>query len=413
MKRYVRNVGQSFKKSDRGNVAVMTAVALLVVVGATALSLDISQGVNTKSRLADATDSLSLLLAKGRITEQAEMREVAEEYLAENYPALTGDKIEIISLSWEDDAVTVKLSNVSDNSFGSFLGSNKIDVSVASTAVFSRKPMDIALVLDSTGSMGGSRMTTLKSAGTDMVDLIDEYSNGNVRISVVPFATNVNVGLSQRNASWANVLPDRAYRAATPITSAVSERKWEGCVGSRNAPNHMSVRYSGRKVPAVYKHDNAWCGQPLQPLTTSFSSVKASINSLVASGNTYMPAGLLWGWRTLDDSSPFAHSTPDDTEKALILMTDGQNTVSKNGIHHRGGGSGNADQTTASLCNAIKDDEIIVYTIAYEVSNTATRNLLQGCASEEANYFDARNSAELKKAFEDIANALIEVRISS
>lgn len=422
--RFIRNVGQSFHKNDRGNVATMTAVAMLVLVGATALSLDISKGVNTKSRLADATDGLSILLAKSRIQDQAEMRRIAQGFLDSNYPATTGEQIEIMSMTWDEDAVTVKLSDVSDNSFGAFFGSNKTDVSVASTAIFSRKLMDIALVLDSTGSMrdrsgsmGGTKLSTLKTAATDMIDIIDEYSDTNVRMSVVPFSDYVNVGISQRNASWSQVLPDRASRPARQGQAAISERKWQGCIGSRNVPNNLRVAYQGRKIPALYKKQDEGkvdCGTQLLPLTTNFNAVKSTINGLVASGWTYMPSGIVWGWRTLDDREPFSHFSTDKTEKVMILMTDGENTMAKNGIMHNQEGQNNkADQTTRDLCDAVKDEEITIYTIAYEVNHASTRDLLKGCASLETNYYDARNAAQLKKAFEDIANTLIVVRISS
>lgn len=411
--RFIRNVGQSFQKNDRGNVATLTAVALLVVVGATALSLDISKGVNTKSRLADATDALSIVLAKSRVQDQAEMRRIAQDFIDDNYPATAGEQIEILSMSWDGDAVTVTLSDVSDNAFGSFLGKDKIDVSVASTAVFSRKLMDIALVLDSTGSMRGSKMSTLKSAATDMIDIIDDYSDTNVRMSVVPFSDYVNVGVSERNASWAQVLPDQTARPARQGQAAISERKWEGCVGSRLVPDNLRVAYNGRKIPALYK-GQVNCGTQLLPLTTNFNAVKSTINGLVASGWTYMPSGIAWGWRTLDDREPFSHFSADKTEKVMILMTDGENTRAKNGIMHNQAGQNNkADQTTRDLCSSMKDEKITIYTIAYEVNSTSTRDLLKGCASLETHYYDARNAAQLKKAFEEIANTLIEIRISS
>lgn len=413
LSRFFRSMGQSFRRDDRGNVATLTAVALLVIVGATALSLDVSKGVNTKSRLADATDALSIVLAKSRVQNQAEMREIAQDFIDDNYPATSGEHIEILSLTWDGDAVTVQLSDVSENSFGSFMGRKNTNVSVASTAVFSRKLMDIALVLDSTGSMGGSKMSNLKSAATDMVDIIDDFSDTNVRMSVVPFSDYVNVGISQRNASWSHVLPDQNARPATASSAARPERKWQGCVGSRNVPDNLRASYQGRKIPALYK-GQVTCGTEMLPLTTNFNTVKSRINSLVASGWTYMPSGIAWGWRTLDEGEPFSHYTADKTEKVMILMTDGENTRAKNGIFHNQAGQNNkADQTTRDLCRSMKDDEVTIYTIAYEVNDAGTRNLLQGCASAEANYFNAQNAGQLRKAFEDIANTLTDIRISS
>jgi Mg-chelatase subunit ChlD len=175
----------------------------------------------------------------------------------------------------------------------------------------------------------------------------------------------------------------------------------------------MRVAYNGRKIPALYKNQ-VTCSSELLPLTTNFNAVKSTINGLVPSGWTYMPSGILWGWRTLDDNAPFSHFTADKTQKVMILMTDGENTRAKNGImHNQAGQNYKADQMTRDLCEAVKDENITIYTIAYEVNDTSTRSLLENCATVKANYYNARNGGQLRQAFEEIANTLNDIRISS
>jgi len=392
---------KSLKRDERGNISVLTAIVAAVLVAALAVSIDISSGVNNKSRLSDASDAVSLMLAKSELTSQADMQRAARTYLDSLYPGAQGARLEILSITRDGDAVTVKLSDVSDAEFSAVLDRNTIQTSAASTAVFSRRSMDIALVLDSTGSMSGSKMATLKTAATDMVDTIDSNSRANVRMSVVPFSNYVNVGTSQRGESWLDVQPN------------AEGRTWRGCVGSRLAPHNTRAAHNGRRIPALYDNQ-VNCGVEVRPLTTNFNAVKSTINNLNASGWTYMPSGLAWGWRTLEESAPFAQTAPNGVEKVLVLMTDGENTRAKNGIMHNQAGQNNkADQTTRDLCNAIKGQNITVYTIAYDVDSVSTRQLLQGCASEMSNYYDARNAADLNQAFSDIANALNQIRISA
>lgn len=392
---------KSLKRNDAGNISIMTAAVAGVFVAGLAVAIDISTGVNTKSRLGDASDAVSLMLAKSDLTTDADMTRAAQDYLDKLYPGTSGARLEILDIIRDGDAVTVKLAKSVKAEFGGAVDQNDIRTSVASTAVFSRKSMDIALVLDSTGSMDGPKMATLKVAATDMIDSVDAYSNSNVRVSVVPFSNYVNVGLSERSENWLNVQPDGAGRT------------WRGCVGSRLAPHNTRAPHHGRSVPALY-NDQVSCGSEVQPLTTDFNAVKSTINGLDASGWTYMPSGLIWGWRTLDERAPFANVSPNGTEKVLVLMTDGENTRAKNGImHNRAGQNNKADQTTRTLCNAIKDEEITVYTIAYDVNSASTRQLLQGCASSVSNYYDARNAADLNQAFSDIANSLNQLRISA
>lgn len=392
---------RSIKRDERGNISVITAVLAAVLVSALAVSIDISNGVNNKSRLSDASDAVSLMLAKSELTSDADMKRAAQTYLDSLYPGTQGARLEILNIIREGDAVTVQLADVSDAEFSGVLNRNTIQTSASSTAVFSRRSMDIALVLDSTGSMSGSKMTTLKTAASDMVDTIDGNSDSNVRMSVTPFSNYVNVGVSQRSQNWLQVQPD------------VAGRTWRGCVGSRSTPHNTRAAYNGRRVPVLYDNQVS-CGVEVQPLTTDFNAVKSTINSLNASGWTYMPSGLSWGFRTLEESAPFAHTAPSDVEKILVLMTDGENTRAKNGIlHDQAGQNDKADNTTRDLCNAIKDENITVYTIAYDVDSSSTRQLLQGCASEISNFYDARNAADLNQAFSDIANSLNQIRISA
>jgi hypothetical protein len=90
-----------------------------------------------------------------------------------------------------------------------------------------------------------------------------------------------------------------------------------------------------------------------------------------------------------------------------------KHTRQNGALHDQAGQNDKADNTTRDLCNAIKDENITVYTIAYEVTNGATKSLLRDCATTRSFYFNARNASELNKAFEDIANSLTELRISA
>ena len=199
------------------------------------------------------------------------------------------------------------------------------------------------------------------------------------------------------------------YRSCyTPTSNVV----WRGCVGSRTNPWHERADYSGRKIPGLM---NTSCGRELLPLTNDMTVVKAKINSLNASGNTYIPSGLVWGWRALDTDMPLTEASgpyAGNTQKVLVLMTDGENTKSKSGQTHNGGSTNNANTVTRNLCNNAKSEGVEIYTIAYEVTDITTKNMLRNCATNSGMYFDASNSAQLNNAFEQIASNLIKLRLT-
>lgn len=449
----IRNLFLSFFRREDGNIAMMASIAMVVVVGAIALSIDTSKGINNKSRLGDATDAIALFLAQSGLETQSELEAAANKYLAEKYPGDAGAHLKILSIKKEGKAVTVKMANISENTFGSLLGDDKRNVSVAATAVWSQRALDMVLVLDTTLSMEGTRLASLKSSATDMLNTIESYDNDNFRIAVVPFSNYVNVGVSRRYKNWMSVPSDTSEttnvcRNKRDVTSTSNCRsvsgsydrdgvsvpytrqqcdytygpeyevcgprtvteKWYGCVGSRDEPYDLRTNVQGRKFPGLM---NMRCGAELQEMTTSLAAARSTISSLTAVGNTYMPSGLMWGWRALSPRNPLRHTVDPDIEKVLVLMTDGENTRSKNGDWHEATAKADADDKTRQICEAVKDEEIIVYTIAYEVTDSSTQSLLENCASGQSRYFNAQNSAELNSAFEEIAASLNDLRISA
>ncbi|MGB6231263.1 MAG: pilus assembly protein [Litorimonas sp.] len=443
-----------FKASENGNVAAMTAISLLVLMGVAALAVDLSTGFNNKSRLSDASDSVALMLAKSELEREPEMRRAAENWLEEKYPGEVGAGLTIVDIQRNGDEVTVQLANEGETYFAAVLGKTDLDVAASSSAVWSQRSMDIALVLDTTLSMEGTRLASLKTAATDMIDTIDGFDNDKVKMSVVPFSNYVNVGLSRRNATWLSVPADSSKtenvcRKKRDVLSKSNPRKisrtcdrdgrqvdcsytkwdktygpeyevcgpktsrqtWHGCVGSRSEPWDTRVAYNGRKIPGLL---NARCGAELQEMSSDLSAARSTIQSLRASGNTYMPSGLMWGWRTLNGSAPLSRTVDPKVEKVMILMTDGDNTRFKGGDRHEvRNRNEDANDKTQDICDAVKAEDILIYTIAYEVTDADTKTLLKNCSSGRSYAYDATNASELSQAFEDIANSLNELRISA
>ena len=455
-----------FTKTEDGNVAIMTAVLAAVVIGGAALAIDGERGLTAKSRLNAASDAVSLYLAKSGVEDEAELTAMAQAHLDLIYGDGTGDRVEVLSVVREGDQVFVQLADNKDTTLASIFGRSDMDIRSGASAIFSQREMDIALVLDTTDSMRGSKITALKQAAGEMVSTIEGYDNAKVRMSVVPFSNYVNVGVSRRNAEWLDApadnvnrweggcndnhrdvigrsdpytaygtrnvdgkLEEYSYTAYRTVEYGEPYRKcydggeyvqgWTGCVGSRSVPYDTRPGFSGRKVPGLLKV----CGSEIQALTSDISAVKSTIDGLGTFGNTYMPAGLLWGWRTLHAEAPLRTDLSDGTERIMIVMTDGKNSVRKQGSEHEVTGGSDAgavdvvnreaNNKTRTLCNGVKGDDITVYTIAYEVDDSRTRTLLEQCASSRANFFDARNAQELNRAFQDIGATLNQLRITT
>jgi von Willebrand factor type A domain len=137
-----------------------------------------------------------------------------------------------------------------------------------------------------------------------------------------------------------------------------------------------------------------------------------------AVGETYIPAGLLWGWNVLDAGEPFTQAKTDDQMKAiggtkfLVLMTDGENTLSPIFQYHYGTDKNLANSKMITLCNNIKQAGITVYTVGFKVDSSTAKDLLESCASDPSKAFDAADDAALQASFYTIAKQLATLRLS-
>jgi len=437
-------------KNEDGNVAIMFAVSTVAILVGLGVAIDTGLAQKTKIQLQNTADAAVLAAAKSGETDLAKLQALAEQYVGANSGSASNVATTLTLTT--DGRVRVGVRSKYDTQFASFVGKPEINIAVLSEApLTSSEPVNVALVLDVTGSMKGAKLTNLKSAANGLIDTLDGYDNDALKVSIVPFSNYVNVGLSRRNQNWLDV-EDDSFSTGAEVCKMVhsrtncrkvasicnndgisyscmktvcdkgpkvqrcwtpnNNRVWRGCVGSRNTPWNERARFSGKKIPGLM---NARCNEEILPLTAQMSDVKTKISSLSAKGNTYIPSGLSWGWRTLDTNMPLTEAVgpyAGNTEKVLVLMTDGANTKSKNGDWHEGGSVSKANNTTRNLCNNIKSSDIQIYTIAYEITDTTTKNLMRNCASKSSMYFDANNAAQLTAAFDSIGSSLIKLRLT-
>lgn len=212
-----------------------------------------------------------------------------------------------------------------------------------------------------------------------------------------------------------------------------------------NTPNiddSASTFYSNMREP---KGPNFDCvSEPILPLTDDYEEVKKRIDALVAKGSTNLLEGVAWGWRVLSEGEPFAQGRPKsdaNNEKIMIFLTDGANTWTQ--MPKRWNGPSNQlksgyssfgylvderlvedassasfitqtmDAKTETTCTNSKQDGITIYTIRLELKDTATGNMLKRCATSSKHYFDVPDASDLEKVFDEIANRIRQVRITS
>lgn len=446
-----------------GNFAMMFGICGTALILGVAGSIDLMGMQKQKSHLQFLTDSGALAAASLRSDKLADVKKAAEAAVEANN--LTALPLRV-KVSLDGDIIRVEAESEYDAQLMGIFGIDDAPVnSISEAPVPEENPVNIALVLDSTGSMAGTNMDDLKSAAKVLLEVFDETEPGTIQAGVVPYNRYLNVGTANRNRPWMDVPDDSSTtgdevcymtkdiisqdctsttssntcyndagpydctRTSTTCTNQVygleyetcytptSTQTWHGCVGSRDDPDHKEPGYRGSKFPGIM---NITCGAEILDLTTDLTAVSAHIDSLTTSGNTYIPTGLAWGWRLLHADNPFGGLTNAETkrQRALVLMTDGSNTVRlaapNHNNSHDAADKDNADALTLELCDGIKDDGIDIYSVAYKLpsGDTSSIKLVEDCASSSGQFFLAENKEDLEKAFEQIAESLFEIRLS-
>jgi Flp pilus assembly protein TadG len=162
------------------------------------------------------------------------------------------------------------------------------------------------------------------------------------------------------------------------------------------------------------------------PLTNDKDKLKTAIDGMTAENGTAGAAGTAWPFYMLSPewNTAWPASAADDFSKITQLNASGQPKLQKiavlmtDGAYNQWNGtSNNIDVATInskalSLCTAMKNKKIIVYTVGFELgTDTTAKDMLKSCATDIPYFYDAANSDQLKAAFRDIALKVSALRL--
>ncbi len=450
------NICVCFVKSENGTIAVITALIMVLVFGVVGMATDFSRGSNLRSELQSSLDSALLAAAVAQKDKNADLEAIALRHLEASFNKVKlGVSVELLDFANENGLISATARVLLDNTVMPVMGNDDMIVNVSSSIAWGTGPARIAFVLDNTGSMAGTPIEELRSAATDVLTKLEDsvLADDALYVDIVPFAEYVRIGPDHWTKPWLDVpldeteswesctvtnatacttegseyVDDGVTRSSTSTvcrvpdgedeitqcTSQTSTYSFQGCVGSLHSPHNQDPSPPpGQKIPGLLRVN---CPTAIEPLTTDFDKLRTTVTSMNASGMTYMPTGLIWGWRLLKDSAPYAapRATKEDERRILILMTDGANTRSLNNPYHDASDITGANVLTSDLCTDIKADGIEIYTLAFNVSDPTTTALLEGCATNTATHaYQASGAGSLAAAFEKLGFSLMRMRVA-
>lgn len=434
-------ISKQFARRDDGAVAILFGISAVVLVVFVGVAVDSSRVLHTSSRIQRALDTAAIAAAKKMDIEgisSSEIKDTAEKFFNQQIANQLIDNVGLANFNAAPNFNTGNVVLTVDVSLPLYFAaiakaSTNAAAPMSASATYKPSKLEIALVLDTTGSMcdsspctSGTKLDALKAAAKDMIDTLYNAnpSHGAVRFSLVPYAASVNAG------SYASAVSNGAS-----VDDCVVERKGIHAY-SNDAPG------PGRYLQVSSDLDNPSYSCPPNAVvalreigqSSQRTFLKSRIDAMVGRGGTAGHLGLAWGWYTLTPewgSTLYNGITPRDYDldgvtKAVVFMTDGM----LNTAYNNGGESyvwpdaatqdptkpGSSANQALLLCDkmrnpAASDERIKVYTVAFQAPEDA-KTLLKQC-SGETNFYTADNADDLTAAFEDIAKQLSKLRVTS
>jgi len=443
---------KAFTSSRDGNVAVIFTIAILPVIGLVGAAVDYSRANSAKTALQAALDTTTLMLSKEAAgLTQDQLTQRAKDYFNANFNRTDVINASVSNVEYSTSGgsrLTIVATGSVKSDFMGILGTPQMSIGADSMVRWGNTRLRVALALDNTGSMASAgKMDALKKASHKLLDTLKSAAalNGDVYVSIVPFAREVNVGASNYTADWIdwsdwddeNGTNTTTCTTTTKGKSGKTKKKcstswvpdnhntWTGCVTDRDqnydttntAPKPNDTATPSTGFPTI---QSTICPVQMLPQTYDWDTLHTKIDQMTPNGNTNQAIGLAWGWMSLTDGTPLSPPpivTSDGikTTKILILLSDGLNTEDR---WYNDAASIDARQKIACENAKAPGSDIVIYTVQVNTSGDPTSTLLQNCASLDAvsppgkKFFELKSADGVVTTFDQIGTSLTKLRLA-
>ncbi|MGD9637502.1 MAG: pilus assembly protein TadG-related protein [Alphaproteobacteria bacterium] len=363
---------------ERGAFAVILAVAIIPLMFVVGSAIDLSRAYVAKSRLSFALDAAGLAVGAASTQDEDELNEIMQAYFNKNYPSSEiGDEVDL-DMTFTNGVVTLSATRRVPTTFMALANYDYLDVYASTQIIRETKGLEVALVLDNTGSMSSNgKIVALRTAATSLINILfgNQEDPENLKVSLVPYVTTVNIG--KNNKAYVN-FSGTSFTGDDAIDLANTGTTWKGCVKARSYPfnveneggglwpayiwpkepryrgtsgtltsscanvsNSSGTAWSYIKEPNIISNStvsssgpNKDCPRALVPLSSDKQLLLDEIAAMSpwGSNGTMSHMGIFWGTETLTPEAPFDEGVDwgdEEWNKALIIMTDGINTLTQ------------------------------------------------------------------------------------
>ena len=402
-----------------GNFGVMAAILVPLVLSVVGAGISMQDVTSRKSDLQNHADHMSLMIAKLK-HDHSRSREARQAFVEYRSASLRDGERCYHTISQTNAGATTATVNCTGSVptfLPKFTSLASLPYTVHSASTTSSKAFEIAFVFDISDSMVGDEMKELQTTLDEFTESV-LFDHPNSRLSLIPFANTVR-------------LDDRFEQFVDRSTGyAVTNGVYTGCFDREATDPTIDIKKTSG-YPLV-NHEIASGREvcPSEDMTAIFHKTASDKEVTKLSGNielafgTGMSDGLVWGYRSLDpnyrgllsDESRYPLDNTPETEKHLIMMTDGRPYDRP----YTGPGGGSVTQQISldrfeTVCSQL---EFIKQGINFHLINFNNNKLTneqvdiyETCVKGEGKYYEA-NSGELSGIISQILDQASELRVT-
>ncbi len=322
-----------FASDKRGNFMMMTAAAIVPIMGGLALAVDYTEMSRQRQATLNALDAAGVATARRYVEggTEAQLKQYAQDFFKANLsdvdPANATLNITLPNNTQAGGGTVVLSANLKYQpyflpSFKSLIGQSggadsKLDFK-ARSEVQLKNAMEVALVLDNSGSMdyngsgsGKKRIVLLRDAAKQLVESLAATAgqikqvDKPIQFALVPFAASVNVGASNAAKSWMDL------DGRSPVHHEIFD--WTTMTGNKR------VELSGG---VYYKKGSGWGTEQNQKVTrfTLYNDVKRTTRTWSGGAYVYNTEPYA-SWAGCVEARPYPYNTTDAAPSSTTPAT--------------------------------------------------------------------------------------------
>ena len=240
---------RNYLRSDNGNVAMIFALLILSIIVLMGGGLDFSKHRSQSVTVQSALDATAIHMVQEQNVPPGQITQRARDYFDANATGLTAT-ITGFNATRNGDVFNISVNADVETNFLGLVGLEILPISRRAESTLSVETREIALVLDTTGSMSGDRLANLKTATNLLLDRLENSSaneDGNLQVGIVPFDEFVRVNPVDFDPNWLDA--DGRSAAASNIFGEEINlldlfnhlgEDWAGCLRAR--PGNLAFR---------------------------------------------------------------------------------------------------------------------------------------------------------------------------